>query len=719
MFKLKLMDDTGNKRVLIKNAAVVLFICGAAALFWELTLIRWLSSTIRIVAYYSNFVLISAFFGLGAGALCARFRVDLNKLIFYALALCILIGPVLGSFPHTNPARTVEFVWNSVTEAGFKSHTEQFYGLQPETVLPYWLILAAVYAANSFLFMVFGQWLGNLFKTMHPLKAYTIEIGGSIVGILLFTLLAAMRLSPSAWFFAGFLMLLAIMEFNKKTCAAALISALSIYICVPFIGMFFWSPYYKIHVKPSQIMKIGDNGTNQSATNLKLSYRLNYQLTVNNDYLQNIGELSTFNLMSDGKKALSIYERPYEKWEGEPEGDILILGAGGGNDVAAALSSTKSRIDAVEIDPTIIYLGMSLHPARPYHDPRVMLINDDARAYFAKSKKKYAKVVFGYLDSHTLMSSFSSLRLESFVYTYESFKKAKELLLPGGTVVVSHAAPAWVQERIVNILNDIFDYPTEAYIDGKFTPIEKVEHYVTYRNRKKPDDGGTPTAHTSNRHVRVPTDNWPFIYMRTPSLPDHYKVFIVMAVVLGLSSFFLLPAGERKLRLPYFFMGGAFFLIETSNVISLSLLYGSTWVVNVTVFTGILTLILSGNLLSYKMQRRRFTLIFGLLFLSLALSYLTQPSLLLGLNSLVLKSMAAVMIFLSPVFFASLIFAELIKNEKDLSQAYGSNLLGAVIGGTSEYVSLIMGIKFLLIITIALYLLTYIFIKAETNKGMR
>ena len=36
-------------------------------LFWELVLIRWLGASIRIVAYFSNLVLISAFFGLGVG----------------------------------------------------------------------------------------------------------------------------------------------------------------------------------------------------------------------------------------------------------------------------------------------------------------------------------------------------------------------------------------------------------------------------------------------------------------------------------------------------------------------------------------------------------------------------------------------------------------------------------------------------------------------------
>ena len=61
--------------------ATRLFLCGLAALFWELALIRWLGATIRIVAYFSNLVLISTFFGLGVGALLTRFPIRLERLI--------------------------------------------------------------------------------------------------------------------------------------------------------------------------------------------------------------------------------------------------------------------------------------------------------------------------------------------------------------------------------------------------------------------------------------------------------------------------------------------------------------------------------------------------------------------------------------------------------------------------------------------------------------
>src|SRR6516162_3919265 len=50
-----------------------LFLFSLLGLFFEMLMIRWLSSEIRIFAYYKNFVLIACFLGFGLGcALCRR-----------------------------------------------------------------------------------------------------------------------------------------------------------------------------------------------------------------------------------------------------------------------------------------------------------------------------------------------------------------------------------------------------------------------------------------------------------------------------------------------------------------------------------------------------------------------------------------------------------------------------------------------------------------------
>ena len=51
----------------------------------------------------------------------------------------------------------------------------------------------------------------------------------------------------------------------------------------------------------------------------------------------------------------------------------------------------------------------------------------------------YDMVVYGLLDSHTLLSHASSVRLDSFVYTVEGLRKARKRLNPDGILSLSFA----------------------------------------------------------------------------------------------------------------------------------------------------------------------------------------------------------------------------------------------------------------------------------------
>ncbi len=697
---------------LISNAFLKLFLCGASALFWELVLIRWFSSCIRIVAYYSNFVLISAFLGLGAGALLTRYKFRLWKIIFIVLAVCVFMGPFLGSFYHLNPNSPDEFIWIGSPRTIIPSNfSGDFLGLNINFRLPYQVILGSVYIANALLFLIFGQWLGHLFQNFRPLKAYSIEIAGSVFGILLFTCISVLHLSPTIWFLIGFVLIILIIDMNVHSYLLGIACSVMVFLaCANFNRQFIWSPYYKIALSTlEQSIDLKQNLI------VKFDGPVGYVLSVNNDYHQMMLDLHPRDKEHTFLKSWRrMYDYPYSSNQEEPEGAILIVGAGTGNDVSAALRNGQLDIDAIEIDPSIIDLGKLYHPEQLYHNSQVNVIVDDARSFFVKTDKRYAKIVFGFLDSHTLMSSFSSVRLDNFVYTSESMQQVKKLLLPGGKVYLTFASNTkWLHQRMIKLLDSVFDYPTKFVFDKT-----GYANGIVYINGKKPVADISPVKKASihQNHIKIPTDNWPFLYMKAPVLPNHYKVFIGMVVLLGACSLLLLPPGQRKIRFPYFFMGAGFFLVETSNVVSLSLLYGSTWLVNVTVFTGILILIFLGNLICALTSKPRFNLMFFLIFTSLAISYIIPPSFLLRIDSVILQGLLAILVFLSPIFFASLIFGHLIKQEKELYQAYGSNLLGAIIGGACEYFSLVAGIKFLLIITFLFYAMALIFLKTGSKQ---
>jgi hypothetical protein len=270
----------------------------------------------------------------------------------------------------------------------------------------------------------------------------------------------------------------------------------------------------------------------------------------------------------------------------------------------AALRNTDTRIYAVEIDPFILKLGNDFRFEKPYRNPRVEIVVDDARSFFQQTRTQFALAVFGFLDSHTLLSSFSSLRLDNFVYTRQSLERVKAILLPGGQVTITFASNTpWIHQRIISLLNEVFDAKTQvqaprppAYGNG-----------IVYRNFKAPLPPDVEPREIAP-HIDgppTPTDDWPFLYLERPGIPGYYWLFLVLIFLSAVASLVILPAGERRIRLPYFFLGAAFFLLETSNVVSLSLLYGSTWIVNICVFSGVLVLILLGNALSSRGGRSR------------------------------------------------------------------------------------------------------------------
>src|SRR5581483_4832661 len=110
---------------------------------------------------------------------------------------------------------------------------------------------------------------------------------------------------------------------------------------------------------------------------------------------------------------------------GRAPGRVVVVGAGTGNDVAAGLRNGAQAIDAVEIDPAILMEGRAGHPEHPYSDTRVHAVVNDARSFLRNTNQHYDMVVYGLLDSHTLLSHASSVRLDSFVYTVEGLREAR------------------------------------------------------------------------------------------------------------------------------------------------------------------------------------------------------------------------------------------------------------------------------------------------------
>jgi hypothetical protein len=170
--------------------------------------------------------------------------------------------------------------------------------------------------------------------------------------------------------------------------------------------------------------------------------------------------------------------------------------------------------------------------------------------------------------------------------------------------------------------------------------------------------------------------------------------------------FFVFPE-SAKVNLHFFFLGCAFFLIETKSITETALLFGSTWIVNSVVVSAILIMILGANLFVRKFKPGDVRPFYILLLASLLLNYLVPVSSMLGQN-FVLRGVVSGLAISLPLFFAGIIFATSLRKLQSVETAFGSNLLGSVAGGMLEYSSLMFGIRALYLLSGFAYVLSWL-----------
>ena len=142
---------------------------------------------------------------------------------------------------------------------------------------------------------------------------------------------------------------------------------------------------------------------------------------------------------------------------GKPFGQVLIIGAGSGNDVSRALAWGAERVDAVEIDPVIQRIGKRDHPDRPYDDPRVFVHLNDGRNYLKSGNKQYDLIVYALVDSLVLHSGYSNIRLESYLFTKQAMDDVRKRLRPGGVFVMyNYFRQGWIVSRLQNSVRAAF-----------------------------------------------------------------------------------------------------------------------------------------------------------------------------------------------------------------------------------------------------------------------
>ena len=571
------------------------------------------------------------------------------------------------------------------------------------------------------IFVPIGRILGSLMED-HPntIWAYSVNVGGSLVGIWMFVFVSWFYQPPITWIVIFGLLTAYFLNKtgeNWKTNLALII--IITLLSLPTVKSFnvietIWSPYQKLELKVTDKKKhqIGE-----------------YIVNVNNTGYQGILNLSESHIKDNPgiffseMKGYSQYDIPLLLHPNPSK--YLIVGSGTGNDIAGGLRHNLEEITAVEIDPAIISLGRLYHPEKPYASPFVKIVNDDARSYFAACKERFDIISFGLLDSHTT-SAMTNARLDHYVYTKESIKHAKSLLNDNGLLVLSfEAQKPFIADRIAKVLKETFNQepisfrvPGSQYgwggvlfIAGDLTTVKKqISKNIQLSTliKKWQKDYPITYSHTT----KITSDDWPYIYLKNPKIPIVFFLLAILIFVLLFRSYKHWNASGLisrwgKSHWHFFFLGAAFLLLEVHNISKASVVLGSTWQVNAIIISGVLSMILLANLLAYKFPNMSVKFLYVLLIFTCLGLYFTDLS---RFAFLAYPTKAATIgIFTTlPMLFSGVIFIRSFAIIPRKDEALGANLVGALVGAMLQSVTFMSGIKFLLLIVAGFYLASFL-----------
>jgi hypothetical protein len=120
--------------------------------------------------------------------------------------------------------------------------------------------------------------------------------------------------------------------------------------------------------------------------------------------------------------------------------NVLVIGVGGGRDILTALLFGARKVTAVEINEEII--NILRHKYSNFNkvkfDPRVHLVNEDARSFLIRTKDKYDFIHLSLVDTNAATAAGALIFNEKSIYTVEAWKLCLEKLTDTGIFSISY-----------------------------------------------------------------------------------------------------------------------------------------------------------------------------------------------------------------------------------------------------------------------------------------
>src|SRR4029077_18098350 len=148
------------------------FLASFLVLFMEVALIRWMPAYIRLLAYFSNFILLAAFLGIGVGCLIA------GRSAARARLLVAWLPALLFALVFAVDRLRLEIAVPSTSTIYFSSGTTS-----PVVPVESTWLLPIIFVGVAALFATVPSRLGRDLAAHPPLRAYTINLAGSLAGV--------------------------------------------------------------------------------------------------------------------------------------------------------------------------------------------------------------------------------------------------------------------------------------------------------------------------------------------------------------------------------------------------------------------------------------------------------------------------------------------------------------------------------------------------------
>jgi spermidine synthase len=682
-------------------------------LFAELAFIRWIAVELRVFAYFKNLTLLLCFVGFGLGCALAGEMPRWRSAVAAVFGLLLLVrmpwrGGLFEGLSQSLGGAGDLVIWATGNGSDWLS-----YGLAA-------LLAGAVFLLIVSVFVPLGQTVSQqMDRARSALPAYSWNLVGSLLGVLVFFAVSLLMLPPSVWLGAvllGFAFLQA--SRREMIFVASLIVPLVLLLhpqADPSTKVL-WTPYQEVRYRPEHT----PDGETYGGV-----------MGVNRTFYQRIVNLSDeFLARHPGLMKEAVDENPYNLpfRFAAPNPTVLIVGSGTGNDVAAALRNGSRGVDAVEIDRAILDLGKQEHPEHPYGSPLVSIHVTDARAFVKRTRQRYDLILFGLLDSHGQFSDYANMRIDNFVYTAESFREASRRLNSNGVIFLKFQVDhEWLAVRLAEMLRQTFGKSPLVFKANSNYSVGATCFVISPGKRVEEAMGADPrlakfvkenASALGSGLIPITTDDWPYLYQEGRWIPRTYYSIGILVILIAIGLYGQIAGARRKAPSLFFFsMGAGFLLLETQVISRLALFFGTVWQVNGIVISALLlALLLANAVVEREGARRPRFWTWAALLAGLAIAYWFPFDRIGG--SPTIAGMIATVVLAVPVVFAGILFATEFRAAKSPSAALGANMLGAVAGGLLENLSLLFGMRALLLVAMGVYCLAGVGLLREKQAAI-